>query len=431
MWNSTMATLSKGVAELERINLAKITSTDKVIGRGAYGIVFEVCIHGTLCAAKEIHSNFVDNVSPQEFEITKKTFLTECVNASRILHPNVVQMLGIHYPTPEAKLPWLVMELMEFSLKDFLQRSLDQNKVPLLYTKLSILVDVCQGLEFLHGQDIIHRDLSSNNVLLTKHSVAKIADLGVAKAIGQNLIKTHTQVPGTPHFMPPEALSIKPRYGKPVDVFSVGCISLHAMSHQWPIPRDQVQLDSLYAMKPITEVNRREEYLSCCNPDALKQLVEKCLHNNPNYRPTIPAVCAEMKKIRASVENQVPLAKANLVELLDVVQQGKVQIQNLNEDIKTQMGNTEKKVLELENHLVKLQKLHHLQQQQNSTLNQQDNSALDHQNIDEKIEVLSSIVEKWKQELADLVKFQESDHVRIKTVACPCGLQAFLHARSG
>ena len=51
-------------------------------------------------------------------------------------------------------------------------------KVP-LHFKLSILVDVAQGLEFLHGQDIIHRDLSSNNVLLTKHLVAKIADLGV------------------------------------------------------------------------------------------------------------------------------------------------------------------------------------------------------------------------------------------------------------
>jgi len=403
--------LSKEIVELERINLAKVTSTYKEIGRGAYGIVIEVCIHGTLrCAAKEVHSNFVDNVSSQEFEITKKTFLTECVNASRMLHPNVVQVLGIHYPTPESKLPWLVMELMECNLKDFLQRNLDQNKVP-LYTKLSILVDICQGLEFLHGQDIIHRDLSSNNVLLTKHSVAKIGDLGVAKALGQNLIKTHTQVPGTPHFMPPEALSVKPRYGKSVDVFSVGCIALHTLSHQWPIPKDQVQLDSSYAMKPITEVDRREEYLPWCNPDGLKQLVVKCLHNNPNYRPTISVICAEMKKLRASVENQFPLAKANTVELLDAVQQGKVKIQDLNRDIKTQVGNTEKKVLELENHLVKLQQL----QQQNSTLNQQDTLELQHhQSMHEKIEVLNSIVEKWKEELADLVKFQESDHVRIK-----------------
>ena len=405
-----MATLSKGMAELERINLAKVITTDKVIGRGAYGIVIEVCVHGTLCAAKEVHSNFINNVSPQEFEVTKKTFLKECVNASRVLHPNVVQMLGIHYPTPEAKLPWLVMELMESSLKDFLHRNLDQNKVP-LYTKLSILVDICQGLEFLHGQDIIHRDLSSNNVLLTKHCVAKIGDLGVAKAVGQNLI-THTQVPGTPHFMPPEALSVKPRYGKPVDVFSVGCIALHAMSHQWPIPKDQVQLDSSYTMKPITEVDRREEYLPRCNPDALKQLVEKCLHNNPNYRPTISVICAEMKKLRASVESQFPLAKANTIELLNTVQQGEVDIQTLNKDIKAQVGNTEKKVLELENHLVKLQQLYH-SQQQNSKLNQRHNSALklqNHQHIHEKIDVLNSIVEKWKQEL----KFQETDHVRSK-----------------
>ena len=67
------------------------------------------------------------------------------------------------------------------SSKDFVEKY-EQGKVP-LHFKLSILVDVVQGLEFLHGQDIIHRDLSSNNVLLTKSLVAKIADLGVAKVI--------------------------------------------------------------------------------------------------------------------------------------------------------------------------------------------------------------------------------------------------------
>ena len=66
---------------------------------------------------------------------------------------------------------------MQTSLKNFLDKH-DQAKVP-LHFKLSIVVDVAQGLEFLHGQDIVHRDLSSNNILLTKHLVAKIADLGV------------------------------------------------------------------------------------------------------------------------------------------------------------------------------------------------------------------------------------------------------------
>ena len=139
------------------------------------------------------------------------------------------------------------------------------------------------------------------------------------------------------------------------------------MSQQWPIPKDQVQLDSLYCMTPITEVDRREEYLSCCNPDVLKQLVKMCLNNNPNHRPNTSDVCAELKKIRASIENQVPLAKANAVELLDAVQQSEVQIELLKNKIKAQIDIVEGKLSEQEQQLVQL---HVTSEQQNSGLEQ-------------------------------------------------------------
>ena len=137
--------------------LSTVERTGKVLGNGAYGKVIEVRVHGMSCAAKEIHSILIENVTINEFESTKASFLSECSKSSRIVHPNVIQVLGIHYPTPEAKLPWLVMELMETSLKLFLETH-NKGEVP-LYIKLSILVDVAQGLEFLHGQDIVQRSL--------------------------------------------------------------------------------------------------------------------------------------------------------------------------------------------------------------------------------------------------------------------------------
>ena len=117
------------------------------------------------------------------------------------------------------QLPWLVMELMYISLRGLIKKY-EKNDFT-FHFKLSILMDMCNGLEFLHSQSIIHRDLSSNNILLTKHLVAKISDLGMAKVIPPGLQK-HTQAPGTVVFMPPEALSVNPQYGKPIDVFSVG-----------------------------------------------------------------------------------------------------------------------------------------------------------------------------------------------------------------
>ena len=310
--------------QLNNLRLSKVTSTGKIIGRGAYGRAIEVYVHGTLCAAKEIHPVLVENVSEQESEAIRRSFCEECVKASRIHHPNIVQMLGIYYPSPQAKLPWLVMELMQTSLKGFLEKH-EQGKVP-LHFKLSMLVDVAQGLEFLHGQDIIHRDLSTNNVLLTKNLVAKIADLGVAKIIQENKMRTHTQAPGTTHFMPPEALKSKPRYGKPVDVFSLACVALQVMSHQWPEPKDLLPEGSMTA---LTEFQRRDEYIAFCTQPALKELVELCLDNNPEQRPEISAVCVKLKELKVTIEKQIPFATDNNFELFDVVRQGNIQNQKL------------------------------------------------------------------------------------------------------
>ena len=310
--------------QLNNLRLNKVKSTSKIIGRGAYGRVIEVYVHGTLCAAKETHPALVENVSAQESEAIRRSFCEECVRASRIHHPNIVQMLGIYYPSPQAKLPWLVMELMQTSLKGFLEKH-EQGKVP-LHFKLSMLVDVAQGLEFLHGQDIIHRDLSTNNVLLTKNLVAKIADLGVAKVIQENKMKTHTQAPGTTHFMPPEALKSKPRYGKPVDVFSLACVALQVMSHQWPEPKDRVSEDT---MTVLSEIQRRDEYITFCTQPALKELVELCLHNKPEQRPEILVVCVKLKELKVIIEKQIPFATDNNFELFDVVHQANIQNQKL------------------------------------------------------------------------------------------------------
>jgi len=151
------------------VELQRVTSTGEVIGRGAYGRVLAVIFQGTRCAAKQVHPILVEGVTPAECDATKKSFLTECAFSCRLHHPNIVQVLGIHYPSPTAKLPWLVMEMMEISLKGFLEK---HHMTP-LHTRLSILIDTSRGLEFLHSQNVVHRDLSSNNILLTKNLVAR------------------------------------------------------------------------------------------------------------------------------------------------------------------------------------------------------------------------------------------------------------------
>ena len=287
--------------DLRNLHLSVVTRTsrEEPIGIGSYASVYEVTVHGTLCAAKEMHPILVN-------EANKRSFLSECVQSSRILHPNVVQFLGIYYPSPRARLPWLVMELMHISLRGLIEKY-EKEDFP-FHFKLSILKDTCDGLQFLHSQNIIHRDLSSNNILLTKHLVAKISDLGMAKVIPPGLHR-HTQAPGTVVFMPPEALSVNPQYGKPIDVFSVGCVCVHVINMEWPIPLDKIGTRNVV----LSEVQRRKQYFTkLAKYPSLEQLVKQCLQDKPEQRPVIRGVSDGLKSIKY---NRQPHEGDNIIDL--------------------------------------------------------------------------------------------------------------------
>ena len=285
--------LLKGVTELNRDEL----------GRGSYGRVYAVKYCQTICTAKEIHSVLVEGVGRVQMQRTVKSFMRECRQCSTLHHPNVIQFLGVYYPVTvggalnRMRLPVMVMEMMASSLSTFVSK---HEKIP-VHIKYSIVHDVSLGLCYLHSHDppIVHRDLSPNNVLLTVHHVAKISDLGVAKVIKPNSRKTLTKAPGTVDFMPLEALSINPVYGPPMDVFSFAGVILHTFTQQWPRPVDQVQFDSMARKRvALSEVERRQQYLDRMTEEealALRPLVEECLDDDPDMRPTIKTVCERIQ----------------------------------------------------------------------------------------------------------------------------------------
>jgi len=156
---------------------------------------------------------------------------------------------------------------------------------------------------------IVHRDLSPNNILLKTSEggglIAKIADLGVAKAIKPNkkVQSRLTKVPGTMDYMPPEAFEEDPVYNTSLDVFSYGGVMLFVANQEWPTPTVQVRLDSSGRLIAFTEVQRRQKYLDKMTGGAevLKPLIESCLSNDPAKRPTMAAVTGALKSIKVSV----------------------------------------------------------------------------------------------------------------------------------
>ena len=157
------------------------------LGGGSYGSVYKAT-YDELPGARKIIERFEQ----------------ECEFLSVIRHPNIVQYLGVSRDL-ETQLPVLLMELMDESLTRFLERS----QTPVSYhTQVDICHDIALALAYLHSNSIIHRDLSSNNVLLIAGSRAKVTDFGMVKLFNLNCNNmTHlTMCPGTLAYMSPQAL---------------------------------------------------------------------------------------------------------------------------------------------------------------------------------------------------------------------------------
>ena len=240
----------------------------------------------------------------------KVDFLTECCRHSQFRHPNIVQFIGVYWRTAYSPLPALVMEKMDYTLRALVERS---PSFP-LHKVLSILHDVSLGVWYLHCRDppFIHRDLTPNNVFVNTTSlVAKISDFAVMRVVSpySHDRDDMTKVPGTPDFMAPEAVSQRPSYGLPLDVFSYGGVALFTIAGEWPSPTDREVIDpKTDSWVIVSEVERRKKYLNKIKGDVvvLRILVEECLHNNPNMRPTMENISTRIKEIKEDYVRRHP-----------------------------------------------------------------------------------------------------------------------------
>jgi len=265
--------------------------------KGAFGKVIELDQQGTVLVGKRLHEIFFTiDVAVDDKRCIIQKFFQEIKFLKEMHHPNIVQFIGLHYESSGSPVPLLVMEKMELSLTEFLARR--KKGSPPRHQSLQILLDVIEGLQYLHKKkQVVHRDLSSNNILLTANLHAKIADFGSARLLetskGWKTATALSMQPGTQDFMPPEALQQNPRYSVSVDVFSFGCVIIHLMTHQWPQPVGKTK-DG----KMITEFERRSQYISSMDrDDPLLPLIRECLQDREHDRPTSKVVKASLNKI--------------------------------------------------------------------------------------------------------------------------------------
>jgi len=314
---------------LRRFELHGVHDTGREVGHGAYAVVKELKFHGLKCVGKKIHDILFNSATPQEKAAMLERFAGECELLSELHHPCIVQFLGVCFEQG-SPLPVLVMEYLHTTLSTCLER------YGVLPKEISygILRDVALGLCYLHklSPPIIHRDLSANNILLTSNMNAKLSDLGVAKILNLTPARmtqmTQTKAPGTPCYMPPEALMSKPKYTSKIDTYSYGVLIIHTLCGRWPFPEDVFRPDPQNpgAVIPVSEIERRAEYLhEIGNDHPLMGLIHQCLSNVPANRPEAPALLERVNAILSTL----PQPFTNRVEMLQQFEHFEARIQTL------------------------------------------------------------------------------------------------------
>ena len=289
---TAMAQQVQGTFGYKTVQLIKT----KQLGTGSYGAVYKAKCDDLPCAAKILHPTLFQFNDPEAMTVMRQ-FEQECNFLSAIRHPNIVQYLG-SYQDPETQLPVLLMELMDVNLTQFLERS----REPLPYhVQVDLCHDISLALAYLHSNDIIHRDLSSNNVLLIGAGYrSKVTDFGMAKLfdVNRTTLTPLTMCPGTLAYMSPEALDDPPVYTKKLDCFSFGILDIQIVTRQFPDPgprtmkvQDPRSPTGRMDM-PVLETERRRSHIDLISPThPLLPIATDCLSYNEDDRPSAQKLC--------------------------------------------------------------------------------------------------------------------------------------------
>jgi len=211
-------------------------SKQKKIGQGASGSVYVARVKESASSpiARELYRTHgpKGQVAIKQMDLRnqprKELIVNEIIVMKDSKHPNIVNFLDSFLQEQTNEL-WVVMEFMEGgALTDII----DNNPVITEDQISTICYETCKGLAHLHSQDIIHRDIKSDNVLLDRTGNVKITDFGFCAKLTESKSKRATMV-GTPYWMAPEVVKQK-EYGPKVDIWSLGIMAIEMIESEPP-----------------------------------------------------------------------------------------------------------------------------------------------------------------------------------------------------
>ncbi|CAN6543595.1 unnamed protein product [Malus baccata var. baccata] len=234
------------------------------IASGSCGDLYRGIYLGQDVAIKILRSEHLNDALEDEFA-------QEVAILREVHHSNVVRFIGACTKSPHL---CIVTEYMPGgSLYDYLHKN---HNILKLSELLKFAIDVCKGMEYLHQNNIIHRDLKTANLLMDTNNVVKVADFGVARF--QNQEGVMTAETGTYRWMAPEVINHQP-YDQKADVFSFAIVL-------WEL---------------VTAKGLRPEIPNNGHPKLL-ELMQRCWDSFPSNRPSFSDITAQLESLLQEVQ---------------------------------------------------------------------------------------------------------------------------------
>lgn len=292
--NPSLGPIADGINRLQIIKNSDLEEL-RELGSGTFGTVYHGKWRGTDVAIKRINDRcFTGKASEQER--MRDDFWNEACKLADLHHPNVVAFYGVVLDGPGGSVATVTEYMVNGSLRHALQRddrTLDYRK------RLLIAMDVAFGMEYLHGKNIVHFDLKSDNLLVNLRDphrpICKVGDLGLSKVKCQTLISGGVR--GTLPWMAPELLNgSSSLVSEKVDVFSFGIVMWELLTGEEPY----ADLHYGAIIGGIVSNTLRPPVPESCDPE-WRSLMERCWSPEPSERPSFTGIADTLRSLASAL----------------------------------------------------------------------------------------------------------------------------------